>query len=186
MRIRVKAHRHSSENRNPDVFRPETRIKSLMTGRFIFQLIGSYTVKDDKIQKEMIDFLMEKIGGGFSDKVLEYGNEPVNYGAMEKPDGYGKITGPCGDTVEIFLRIRNDKIADISYTTDGCMTSHAAVSAATVMAKGKPVRECIKINQSAILEHLGGMPEDSEHCALLAAKTFHKALRHYAVGKKNR
>jgi nitrogen fixation NifU-like protein len=86
--------------------------------------------------------------------------------------------------VEIFLRIRNDKIEDISYTTDGCMTSHAAVSAATVMAKGKAVRDCIRINQSSILEHLGGMPEDSEHCALLAANTFHKALRNYAVGKK--
>jgi nitrogen fixation NifU-like protein len=143
-------------------------------------------MEEDKIKKEMIDLLMEKIGGGFSDKVLEYGNEPRNYGFMEKPDGYGKVKGPCGDTVEIFLRIRNDKIEDISYTTDGCMTSHAAVSAATVMAKGKAVRDCIRINQSAILEHLGGMPEDSEHCALLAANTFHKALRSYAVGKKTR
>lgn len=141
-------------------------------------------MEEDKIKKEMIDLLMEKIGGGFSDKVLEYGNEPRNYGFMEKPDGYGKVKGPCGDTVEIFLRIRNDKIEDISYTTDGCMTSHAAVSAATVMAKGKAVRDCIRINQSAILEHLGGMPEDSQHCALLAANTFHKALRNYAVGKK--
>ncbi|MBN1662373.1 MAG: iron-sulfur cluster assembly scaffold protein [Deltaproteobacteria bacterium] len=141
---------------------------------------------EEQIKKEMIDLLMQKITGGLSEKVIEYGHEPRNYGTLEKPDGYGKITGPCGDTVEIFLRIRNDKIVDITYTTDGCMTSHAAVSAATVMAKGKPVRECIRINQSAILEHLGGMPEDSEHCALLAAKTFHKALRNYAVGKKNR
>lgn len=141
-------------------------------------------MEEDKIKKEMIDLLMEKIGGGFSDKVLEYGNEPINYGLMEKPDGYGKVKGPCGDTVEIFIRIRNDRIEDISYTTDGCMTSHAAVSAATVMAKGKAVRDCIRINQSAILEHLGGMPEDSKHCALLAANTFHKALRNYAVGKK--
>jgi len=86
--------------------------------------------------------------------------------------------------MEVFLKIRNDKIDDIAYTTDGCMTSHAAGTAATIMAKGKPVRECIRISQSNILEHLGGMPEDSEHCALLAAKTFHKALRSYAVGKK--
>jgi len=27
-------------------------------------------------------------------------------------------------------------------------------------------------------------PKDSEHCALLAANTFHKALRDYAIGKK--
>lgn len=141
-------------------------------------------MEEDKIKKEMIDLLMEKMTGGFSEKVLDYGNDPRNYGPMEKPNGYGRVTGPCGDTVEIFLRIRNDKIEDISYTTDGCMTSHAAVSAATVMAKGKSVRDCIRINQSSILAHLEGLPEDSEHCALLAARTLHKALRNYAVGKK--
>ncbi|HPN86727.1 MAG TPA: iron-sulfur cluster assembly scaffold protein [Smithellaceae bacterium] len=139
---------------------------------------------DEQIKQEMIDLLMEKITGGLSEKVVDYGNNPRNYGSLDKPDGYAKIKGPCGDTMEMFLRIRNDKIDNISYTTDGCMTSHAAGTAATVMARGKTVRECLKINQSSILEHLGGMPEDSEHCALLAANTFHKALRDYAVGKK--
>ena len=139
---------------------------------------------DEQIKKEMIDLLMEKITGGLSEKVVDYGNHPRNYGSLEKPDGYAKIKGPCGDTMEMFLKIRNDKIDDIRYTTDGCMTSHAAGTAATVMAKGKPVRECMKINQSSILEHLDGMPEDSQHCALLAANTFHKALRDYAIGKK--
>lgn len=139
---------------------------------------------DEQIKKEGIDLLMEKITGGLSDKVVDYGNNPRNCGTLVKPDGYAKITGPCGDTMEMFLKVGNDKIDDITYTTDGCLTSHAAGSAATVMAKGKPVRECIKISQSTILEHLGGMPEDSEHCALLAAKTFHKALRDYAVGRE--
>jgi nitrogen fixation NifU-like protein len=139
---------------------------------------------EEQIKKEMIDLLMEKITGGLSEKVVDYGSNPRNYGSLEKPDGYAKIKGPCGDTMEMYLKVKNDKIEDIVYTTDGCMTSHAAGTAATVMAKGKPVRECLKISQSTILEHLGGMPEDSQHCALLAANTFHKALRDYAVGKK--
>lgn len=139
---------------------------------------------EEKIKKEMIDLLMEKITGGLSDRVVDYGSNPRNYGSLEKPDGYAKIKGPCGDTMEMYLKISNDKVIEISYTTDGCMTSHAAGTAATVMAKGQPVRDCIRINQSSILEHLGGMPADSEHCALLAANTFHQALRNYAVGKK--
>lgn len=139
---------------------------------------------EEKIKKEMIDLLMEKITGGLSDRVVDYGSNPRNYGSLEKPDGYAKIKGPCGDTMEMYLKISNDKVIEISYTTDGCMTSHAAGTAATVMAKGQPVRDCIRINQSSILEHLGGMPADSEHCALLAANTFHKALRNFAVGKK--
>jgi len=139
---------------------------------------------EEKIKKEMIDLFMEKITGGLSDRVVDYGSNPRNYGSLEKPDGYAKIKGPCGDTMEMYLKIRNDKVIEISYTTDGCMTSHAAGTAATVMAKGKPVRDCIRINQSSILEHLGGMPADSEHCALLAANTFHSALRNFAIGKK--
>jgi len=41
-------------------------------------------------------------------------------------------------------------------------------------------------NQSSILEHLGGMPEDAKHCALLAATTLHRALRNFAIGKKDK
>jgi nitrogen fixation protein NifU and related proteins len=141
-------------------------------------------MNEEQIKKEMIDLLMEKITGGLSERVVDYGTHPQNYGSLEKPDGYAKIKGPCGDTMQIFLKIKNDKIDDITYTTDGCITSHAAGTAATVMAKGKPVRELLKISQQSILEHLGGMPEDSQHCALLAANTVHKALRDYAVMKK--
>ena len=133
---------------------------------------------------EMIDRLMDKITGGLSERVIDYGSSPRNYGELENPDSYARITGPCGDTMEIFLKTKNENIEDISYTTDGCMTSHAAGSAVTVMANGKPVKECIRINQSSVLEHLGGMPSESEHCALLAAETLHKALGNYATDKK--
>jgi nitrogen fixation protein NifU and related proteins len=143
-------------------------------------------MEEEKIRKEMTDLLFEKIKDLFSEKVIDYGTNPRNYGAIENPEGYAKITGPCGDTVEIFLRVKKGSIEDIRYTTDGCMTSHAAVSAATVMAKGKAPKDCIKINQSSILEHLGGMPDDAKHCALLAATTLHRALRNFAVGKKNK
>lgn len=142
---------------------------------------------DEKLViREILDFLNAKTGKGFSEKVIDYGLTPRNYGVMENPDAHARVTGPCGDTVEIFLRIQNGKINDIRYTTDGCMTSHAAVSAATVLARGKTIRECIRVNQSAIMEHLGGLPEEDQHCALLAATTLHRALRHYAAkGKTN-
>jgi len=139
--------------------------------------------RDDDIKKIMEKLLLEKTGNLYSERVIDYGTNPRNCGTLDRPDGYAKFTGPCGDTVEIFLRVGSDKILDIRYTTDGCMTSHAAVSAATEMAKGKTLRECLKINQGSILHHLGGLPEDSKHCALLAAMTLHKALRDFAVGK---
>jgi nitrogen fixation NifU-like protein len=52
----------------------------------------------------------------------------------------------------------------------------AAGSVVTELAKGKTRAESILIKQSAILDLLERMPEDHEHCALLAAMTFQKAL----------
>jgi nitrogen fixation NifU-like protein len=134
--------------------------------------------------QEILAILSAATGKTFSEKAVDYGLNPRNCGVMENPDAFARVTGPCGDTVEIYLRFQNGRIDDIRYTTDGCMTSHAAVSAATVLARGKTVRECIRVNQSAILEHLGGLPEEDQHCALLAATTLHRALRNYAAGKK--
>jgi nitrogen fixation NifU-like protein len=136
--------------------------------------------------KAILDLLNARTGRGFSEKVIDYGLNPRNCGAMENPDAHARVTGPCGDTVEIFIRAQNGRIDDIRYTTDGCMTSHAAVSAATMLAKGKTVRDCIRINQSAIMEHLGGLPEADQHCALLAATTLHRALRKYAAKGKTK
>jgi nitrogen fixation NifU-like protein len=141
-------------------------------------------MEEEKIKDEILKFLHDKLGGHYSGKVLDYGTSMKNCSSMEDPDGYARFTGPCGDTVEIFLRVKNERIEDISYTTDGCLTSHAAVSAATEMAKGKSPGECLRISQSAILDHLGGLPEGEQHCALLASITLHKALRNYAVRKK--
>jgi len=67
-----------------------------------------------------------------------------------------------------------------TFATDGCVFTIAACSVTTEMATGKMFRECIKINESAILNYLGNMPEDHRHCALLASMTFHKALRECA------
>lgn len=142
--------------------------------------------EEQQIKKEMMDLLFEKTKGLFSEKVIDYGTNPRNYGTIEKPDGYAKITGPCGDTVEIFLQMKNGQIENIRYTTDGCMTSHAAVSAVTVMAEGMAPKDCIRINQSSILEHLGGLPDEAKHCALLAAMTLHRALRNFVVGKRDK
>ena len=138
---------------------------------------------NDDVKKIMESLLLKKMENLFSERVIDYGTHPRNCGILDRPDGYAKVTGPCGDTVEIFLHIRDGRIQDIRYATDGCMTSHAAVSAATEMAREKNVRECLKINQGSILDHLGGLPDDSRHCALLAAITLHKALRNFAVGK---
>ncbi len=115
----------------------------------------------------------------FSEKVHAYGTNPTHYGAMDRPQSHARVTGPCGDTNEIYLRIQSGKIRDARFVTDGCMYSLAACNAATKLAIGKTLHQCLSIDQRSILEHLQGLPDDHAHCALLAATTLYKAVSDY-------
>jgi nitrogen fixation NifU-like protein len=137
---------------------------------------------DRAIEEIMLGMVREKAMEIYSETMIEHGVNPRNYGSIKDPDGYAKITGPCGDTVEIFLRVRNGTVEEATFNTDGCMFSIAACSVAAEMAEGKTLPGCIGINQSAILKRLEKMPEDHEHCALLAATVMQKALRQYIEG----
>jgi len=113
----------------------------------------------------------------YSKTVIDYTMNPRNMGNMQDADGYAKITGPCGDTMEVWLKINNNTITGINFMADGCGTSIASGSMMTELAKGKVIGEATKISQQDILDTLGGLPEESEHCALLASNTLKAAIR---------
>ncbi|MCE5266008.1 MAG: iron-sulfur cluster assembly scaffold protein [Deltaproteobacteria bacterium] len=121
-----------------------------------------------------------------SARVLQHIVEPAHAGGMEKPSGYGVITGPCGDTDEFFVRVAGERLREVRFRTSGCFFTIAACDAVATLAEGRTVREAMRIDREAVIEYLEGMPEDHKHCALLAANTLHKALRDYAVRGSNR
>jgi nitrogen fixation NifU-like protein len=123
---------------------------------------------------------MEDVGlpiqGQVSSRALERFERPRNYGPLESFDGHARITGPCGDTMEFWLQVREGRIQRAGFTTDGCGPSRAAGSMATELAVGKPLVEAARIEQADVLAGLGGLPKDSEHCALLASNTLKAAI----------
>jgi len=131
--------------------------------------------------EELIQAEMRKI---YSETTIDHAMNPRNVRDMEDADGFAKVTGPCGDTMEIWLKLRNGIIAEASFLTDGCGTSIASGSTVTEMVKGRSITEARKINQQDILTALGGLPEESQHCALLAANTLRTAIRDYLAMEK--
>ena len=119
----------------------------------------------------------------YSETVVEHAMNPRNVGNTDNANGYASITGPCGDAMEIWLKIRNDTITEANFMTDGCGTTIAAGSMITELAKGKSISQAMKIGQQDILNALGGLPEESEHCALLAANTLKAAIKDYLAFK---
>jgi nitrogen fixation NifU-like protein len=113
----------------------------------------------------------------YSPRVLELWQHPRNAGALHPADGYASLTGPCGDTMEIWLRVVNDTITEATFWTDGCGSSIVCGSMVTILAKGKTADDASAIDQQAVLVALGGLPEGERHCALLAASTLAAAIR---------
>ena len=120
----------------------------------------------------------------YSEKVIDHAMNPRNLGAMQDFDGFARITGPCGDTMEVWLKVNNNTIIDINFMTDGCGTSIASGSMITELARRKNIGTAIKISQQDVLNALGGLPEESQHCALLAANTLKAAVRDYLAMQK--
>jgi len=115
----------------------------------------------------------------YSAKALERFRNPRNYDELQEPDGYARITGPCGDTMEFWVQVDEGIVSAASFTTTGCGPSRACGSMATELAEGRPVAEAKEISQQDILNALGGMPEAHRHCELLASNTLRAALENY-------
>jgi len=115
----------------------------------------------------------------YSERALEEAHHPKNVGELKAPDGAARITGPCGDTMQIQLHVEGDILTDVKFVTDGCGASTACGSVITELAKGKTVEGASRIVGKDILAVLGGLPEENVHCALLAANTLNAALDAY-------
>ena len=134
----------------------------------------------DKLQ-ELIMADMRKV---YSETTIEHAMNPRNVGSMADANGFSRVTGPCGDTMEIWLRVKNSTVADVTFLTDGCGTSIASGSMVTELAKGRSIAGVLKISQQDVLKALGGLPEESTHCALLAANTLKEAIKDYITLEK--
>lgn len=120
----------------------------------------------------------------YTERTLADAYNPKNVGELRNPDGAARVTGPCGDTVQIHLNVAGDTIVDCKFLTDGCGASTACGSVITELVKGKTVAAASRITDSDVLAVLGGLPEENIHCALLAANTLHAALDDYKSKKR--
>jgi nitrogen fixation NifU-like protein len=138
------------------------------------------TSEFDELQK----LVLEDAKKIYSETTIDHFMNPRNLEEMDNADGFARIKGPCGDTMEIWLIVKNGVIASASFITDGCGTSIASGSIVTELVREKSIGEALKISQQDVLDALDGLPEESKHCALLAADTLKKAVRDYLAMKR--
>ena len=104
---------------------------------------------------------------------------------LQKPDGYGKRTGECGDTVEMFLGIKDSRIQSVSFDTNGCINTNACANTVSHLVEGRAIEEAWDITPEDVVEFLETLPKENYHCADLAVGAFYLALANYQELQRN-
>jgi len=116
----------------------------------------------------------------YSPKVLEYFADPKHAYRMDQPDGMGAVGDlSCGDFFVMYIRVRDERLTEVSYQVFGCPAAIATCEAAAEMATSKTLDEAQRISDEYVAEFLGGLPEMKLHCSNSAADALRSAIADY-------
>jgi nitrogen fixation NifU-like protein len=122
----------------------------------------------------------------YSEKVMDHFMNPRNVGEIPDADGVGMEGNPtCGDAMQLFIKVENDRIVDAKFRTFGCGAAIAVSSMITEMVKGKTLDEAMSMSKEAVANELGGLPPQKMHCSNLGADALKKAIEDYRSKKKS-
>ena len=116
----------------------------------------------------------------YTQKVLKYFKKPKFVGELKNADGIGQVGNPrCGDMMNVYIKVKNNKINDIKFKTFGCIAAISSTEALCKIAKGKTLEQAKKITSKDIVKELGGLPFIKIHCSVLGADGLKKAIADY-------
>lgn len=118
----------------------------------------------------------------YHEMIIDYSRNPANFGKIENPDVTYHDSNPlCGDSIDIDLKITDNKVEEIKFHGRGCAICMACSSVLTEITKGKTLDDVKSIGKQDVLSELG-----LEHlqavrikCALLSLKVLKYALYSY-------
>ncbi len=118
--------------------------------------------------------------------LIRFRKVPENFGPFRGADANTRLKGPCGDTMEFWLKIELGKIVCATYTTDGCVNSLVCGCAAALLAEGKTLEEAKALTKQQVLALAGPVPQESRHCAVLALNTLNAAIEQWENKSKEK
>jgi len=114
----------------------------------------------------------------YSPKLLEHFEHPRNVGEIPDADASARVENPaCGDIMQLTLKLAAGRIAEARYRTRGCVASIACGSALTEMLVGLTPAEAAALRREAIVDAVGGLPNESMHASHLAIDALQAALK---------
>jgi len=120
----------------------------------------------------------------YSEKVMEHFKHPRHFGEIKDAEGVG-VAGniQCGDVMQVFIKVKNNKVVDAKFKTYGCAAAISASDALCELVKGKTIQAASKITREDIVKFLEGLPLIKIHCSVLGIETLHEAIKNYKAKK---
>jgi nitrogen fixation NifU-like protein len=102
-------------------------------------------------------------------KIIDHYKNPRNFYKLKDYSLFGEYRNPyCGDEIEVFAKIENDLITELSFQGSGCSICIAAASIMFDKLKGQNVDILKTIQESEFLAEVGVTPDSKRAtCALI-------------------
>jgi len=132
--------------------------------------------EDERVFDELQELMLDQARKVYSEKVVDHFLRPRNHGELPNADCSTFMSGICGDTIGIYVKMDNGRIGSISFVTNGCGPTIACSSALTCLAQGRTLDEAKSLSAADIIAYLERLPIENTHCADLAVNTLRGAL----------
>jgi len=142
---------------------------------------------EETFEQNMQNIRQLLAGSGYANEAITYFLDKKNMGTLPDADQVTELTGPCGDTMKIYLKMAEERITDAKIEVLGCPGAIASAMAAMDLIKGKTLEETMAVQDRDIFRMLGDIPDQKQHCIRLTVKTIQKAIEEYkSHSDKNR
>ncbi len=128
----------------------------------------------DTDNKENVRAMLSE--SGYSDTAIDYFIDQPDMGSLEDADQVSELTGQCGDTMKVYLKMNGEIIEDAKIQVLGCPGAIASAMVAMEMIKGMTIEEARKITDRDIFRRLIEIPDQKQHCIRLSVKAMNLAF----------
>ena len=122
---------------------------------------------------------------GYSQTAIDYYINKPHMGILTDADISSEMTGTCGDTMGIYIKMKNGVVDQAKYQVMGCAGAISAAMAVVDLIKGKDLNHARAIDDGTVFKVLEEIPVKKHHCIQLAVKTLHKALEEHHHRQKS-
>lgn len=112
--------------------------------------------------------------------LIDHFQNPQNVGEIPDADGIGTVgNASCGDIMQMFIKIKDDRIFNAKFKTFGCGAAIATSSILTGRIKGATLDEALRISEETSKEILSQLPKDKTPCFTIAMDALKLAIEEY-------